>query len=293
MDVPQAWEQLSIERLRGVALVIGATDVGKSTFCRYVYARLCATLHCVGYLDGDPGQSTLGPPTTITLALGGQECARFPPSGPQWRSFVGAVSPSGHMLALLVGAARLVRAAQEAGAEAIVYDTTGLVDPACGGLDLKRAKIGLLRPTVVYALQRGRELEPLLVPLRRSGRVRVVDVARSRAARRRHVQERRAHRARQYAAYLAGCDLLEVDWGQIAVFPAPRFFPGRLVSLEDAAGYTRGLGVVVAHDEQARRVTLRTPLRSLDGIDAVCLGDVCVDLETYQDARLALGEVNG
>ena len=96
---------------------------------------------------------------------------------------MGAVSPRGHMLPLLVGAARLVDTAQAAGAETLIYDTTGLVDPAQGGTALKLAKIDLLRPAVLFALQRSNELESLLLPLRRSSRLRVIDLPLSPAVR--------------------------------------------------------------------------------------------------------------
>lgn len=174
VEVPRAWEQLAVERLRGTLLVIGAPDVGKTTFARYLYQRLCELSRCVAYLDGDPGQSTLGPPATIGLSVGVRGDAAFPPKGPSWRSFVGAVSPQGHMLPLLVGASRLERAARAQGVDTTVYDTSGLVDPGQGGLALKQAEIDLLQPSVVFAIQRSAELESLLVPLRWSSSVRVI-----------------------------------------------------------------------------------------------------------------------
>jgi polynucleotide 5'-hydroxyl-kinase GRC3/NOL9 len=286
MDIPRAWEQLAFESLQGVLLVIGAPDVGKSTFARYLYQRLCGYLSCTAYLDGDPGQSTLGPPTTLTLAVNAQAQDVFPPGGMRRRRFVGAVSPRGHMLPMLVGASRLAQAARHAGAQAIVYDTSGFVAPSQGGLALKLAKIDLLGPTTVFAIQQAHELEMLLVPLRRSRRARVVDLHPSPQAQRRDVLTRRAHRARQFGRYFATGHALVVDWAQMAVLPAPQFEPGQLVALEDGQGFVLALGVVVDQDVRARRVTLHTPLASVDSVDALCLGDVTVDLETFSDRRL-------
>jgi polynucleotide 5'-kinase involved in rRNA processing len=95
IDIPRQWEQLILTRLHGVLLVIGAPDVGKSTFAQYLFQRLCAESDCAAYLDGDPGQSRLGPPTTMTVAVnlneinpfhpgdsaGGVSLARFPHGG--------------------------------------------------------------------------------------------------------------------------------------------------------------------------------------------------------------------
>ena len=292
MDIPHSWTQLAVERLRGTILVIGAPDVGKTTLAQYLYQRLCAAARRVAYLDGDPGQSMLGPPTTMTVAVahGGQDV--FSLQERRWQSFVGAVSPRGHMLPLLVSACRLVGAAQDAGAEAIVYDTTGLVDRAQGGLALKLAKVDLLRPTAVVAIQHEQELESLLVPLRRSGRVRVIDLGPVPGVRRRDVQTRQAHRMRQFAAYFAAPEgvqeqhLLNVDWSRLAVLPDCGFLPGRLVAMEDVHGFVLGLGIVTQNGVQTKRVTLYTPLQSMDGVDVLRLGDVTVDPQTFRDRRL-------
>jgi polynucleotide 5'-hydroxyl-kinase GRC3/NOL9 len=285
-DIPRPWAQLNLTRLYGTVLVIGAPDVGKSTFAHYLYRRLCAEARSVAYLDGDPGQSTLGPPTTMTLALSISGSDSFPPPGQRWRSFVGAVSPRGHMLPLLTSASRLVQAAQETGAEVVIYDTTGLIDPVHGGTALKLAKIDLLRPTVLYALQLGQELESLLIPLRRSSRVRVVDVQPSPARRARDRSSRQVHRAGQFARYFAAARPLRVDWRQLAVLPSPRFSQNRLVALEDVNGFTLGLSIVQRHNPKVGQVTLLTPRDSLAEVDALRLGDLVLDSQTFRDQRL-------
>jgi polynucleotide 5'-hydroxyl-kinase GRC3/NOL9 len=271
-------------------MVVGASDVGKSTLARYLFRRLCKSSAGVAYLDGDPGQSTLGPPTTMTLALAADGNDTFPPCGPVWRGFVGSVSPAGHMLPVLTVAACLTGAARKAGAQVIIYDTTGLVDPSWGGSALKLAKIDLLRPSVLVAIQRDRELEALLVPLRRSQRVRVVEFPSSSAARCRERDERQANRAERFAGYFNNASSLLINWPQFAVFPAPRFHLHRLVSLEDESGHALALGIVTEIDRMSRRVRLQTPLTSLSGVDAIRLGDLVVDPETFRDQRPSLVE---
>ncbi len=286
IEIPREWEQIKVEKMRGTLMVVGAPDTGKTTLARYLYRRLSASAQTVAYLDGDPGQSTLGPPTTLTLGLGKSGDDAFPPRGPTWRSFVGSVSPTGHMLPALTGAARLVEAARGARAEAIVYDTSGLVSPSQGGNALKLNEIDLLHPSVLFALQREQELESWLASLRHSRRLRVVDLRSSPVAQRRLPPARQAHRAEQYAQYLRSAHPLTLEWENLAVFPSPRFAYHQLVALEDVDGFTLGLGVVMEADLKARHVTLYTPLRSPDGIDALRLGDVLLDLQTFRDQVL-------
>lgn len=287
LDIPPAWNKIELSEARGTLMVIGATDTGKSTFARYLYRRLGVEPgRQVAYLDGDPGQSTLGPPTTLTLALGTSGEVSFPPQGQTRRRFVQGISPRGHMLPMVVGAARLAQAAREAGADVLIYDTSGFVGAADGGAHLKLAKIELLQPSVVFAIQRDQELESVLTPLRHSRRPRLIDLRPSPAAQRRDVLARQAHRAAQFAHYFSPARSLVVDWERLAVFPAPHFSFNQLVALEDAEGFALAVGIVELADLHARRVTLRAPLASMDGVQALRLGDVTLDPRTFRDQPL-------
>lgn len=294
LQIPPAWSALKVEEFSALLMVVGAPDSGKTTFAGYLFERLQALGRRVAFLDGDPGQSALGPPTTLTLTFEPQRLRDWPgddrrslqEAARAWRYFVGATSPQGHMLPLLVGAARLAGAAFQAGAEAVIYDTCGLVDPSRGGLALKNAKLELLRPSAVFAIQGESELEPFLIPLRRSRRAQVVELAPSPRVQPRPAEARRQHRRGQFAAYFAHARPLELEWGRLAVWPYPAFRLHRLAALEDAQGFTLGLGIVLAIERALRSVRLLSPLPSLAGVDAVRLGDVLVDPQTFEDERM-------
>ena len=40
IEIPEAWEKLSLEGVNGVHMVVGAPDVGKTTFARYLFQRI-------------------------------------------------------------------------------------------------------------------------------------------------------------------------------------------------------------------------------------------------------------
>jgi polynucleotide 5'-hydroxyl-kinase GRC3/NOL9 len=286
IHIPPEWKTLEINDMGGIMMVIGAPDVGKSTFAEYLFQELRHNVERAAFLDGDPGQSRLGPPTTMTIALGSPGELDFPPEEGGWHWFVGSITPSGHMLPVLVGAARLVQAAIKAGAGQIVYDTSGLVDPTLGGLALKLAKIDLLRPSVVIGIQNKAELEPLLVPLRHRSNLRVVSLPASAEVHKRDLTQRRAYRTSRFAAYFRSGTKFSIDWTRYAVHPFPRFSMNRLVALEDRDGFTLGLGIVLSIDRAHRKVELLTPLTSLGKVDNLRLGDVTIDTQTFRDAQI-------
>ena len=287
IQVSPDWQELNLAELSGVLLVVGAPDSGKSTFARYLFNGLRASGRRVAFIDGDPGQSTLGPPTTLTMTFKPDVLdEQSEGSMPVWRYFIGSITPQGHMLPVLVGAARLTEAALQNEAQVVIYDTSGLVEPRSGGLALKNAKLDLLRPQTVIAIQREGELESFLVPLRRSGRTRVFELRPSRAVLRRDAEARRKYRALQFASHFAKAQAIDFEWSRMAVFPYPDFRVHQLVAFEDLPGFTLGLGIVHSINRPGQRVRVLTPLRSLSGVIAMRLGDILVNPDNFNDERM-------
>src|SRR4030042_139537 len=126
---PKEWHALLdvLEKERGIAIILGATDTGKSTLAKFLIFNLCQRGLKVALIDADIGQSFLGPPTTIGLAV-------FK-SDPDWQLllsppeifFVGSVTPEGHFPIHLKGIKRMVDKAPSHGADLIIVDSTGFV----------------------------------------------------------------------------------------------------------------------------------------------------------------------
>ncbi|MBC7223643.1 MAG: hypothetical protein H5T59_05110 [Anaerolineae bacterium] len=277
LHIPDPWKRLDPQSLGQRILLLGATDSGKSTFARYLFGQLQEAGLKPAYLDCDVGQSTLGVPTTLNLAVlagplrGAEEGAPFPPQ-PGASFFVGSISPRGHMLPVLVGCQRLLERAWELGAQTVVVDTTGLVDPAQGGLALKQWKVELLRPHTVIALAKGRELEPILWPLRLAPSPRVLELPVSPEARPRDRSERIARRQRLLDRYFQDATNLAFPLGRLPIYDLYRAAAGRLVGLQDAQGFTIALGVVVNLDRETGTLWLRTPLRDPSPVASLRVG---------------------
>jgi polynucleotide 5'-hydroxyl-kinase GRC3/NOL9 len=279
------WEEIARASQPGLILVIGGADTGKSTFARWLFRRLAnPSVVPSSFLDGDPGQSTLGPPTTVTLVSARPGAKSFPGGGRRWRRFVGATNPRGHVLHLLAAIARLVQLARSRRVGTIVYDTTGLIDPGGGGVALKLAKIDLLRPEAVIAIRRGAELKPLLARLRTRVRPRLWEIDASPARRSWSRLARQRYRMHCFAEHFAAARAIEVDMSRFGLFPARLPVCNQLLAFEDAGGYTLALGIALRADKSTHRATILTPISDLARARAVRLGDLKVEPATFRDS---------
>ncbi len=153
---------------RGVTLLLGGLDSGKTTLARRIARGGLEAGLTAAVLDADVGQSTVGPPTTVGLRIcrSSADLEHESLARADALSFVGSTSPQGHLLPLVVGTRLLLDRARGEGADLVVVDTTGLVSGVYGQL-LKNEKVQLLQPDLVIGLERGDELKPLLGVIRR------------------------------------------------------------------------------------------------------------------------------
>jgi polynucleotide 5'-hydroxyl-kinase GRC3/NOL9 len=160
----QALQTLATQKAR--MMVLGARDVGKTTFATLLANRQLAHGIRTAIVDADVGQSEIGPPTTIGMGLVEVPVPTLHAVVPRAIYFVGSNTPRGRMLETVNGVRAMVAKAQEAGAESVIVDTTGFVTGAAARR-LKCAKVEAVRPQFVVAIQRKDELEHILRPMER------------------------------------------------------------------------------------------------------------------------------
>ena len=217
IDIPGPWrksaEAILFNRWRKV-LVLGATDTGKSTYCRVLAERLQSAGMTVSFVDADVGQKDVGPPATITTARleGDAELAQAGPAG--W-FFVGDVNPVRQLLAMVVGTRKLVDTAT---GDFVVIDSPGLVEGP--GRVFNTYQIESLRPEVIVAIQRGNELEPTLHACFHQP---ILRLRPSRQAVRKSIQARRQSREQAFRTYFANGRIVVLDLQRLAVQRAPLF----------------------------------------------------------------------
>jgi polynucleotide 5'-hydroxyl-kinase GRC3/NOL9 len=135
-------DQLACEiRPESVVLFLGATDVGKTTLIRVLHKRLGEGQ----IVDGDVGQSWIGPPAVVSLGT---------PGGMESGYFVGDVSPRGNLLQVTTGIALMARRAERP----CLIDTDGYLAEGAARA-YKSELINLVRPDLLVLMQRGHELD--------------------------------------------------------------------------------------------------------------------------------------
>ncbi len=146
-------------RYKGVALIMGETDSGKSTIARYLIKRLVSKGITVSLVDSDIGQSSLGLPGTISMKVfrdeRDYETFRF-----QRMSFLGTANPAIVIPMMIKTCGRMVDLCRKT-SEITLVDTTGLVSGRLGKT-LKTGKMERIRPEHIIAVYRGQELEHIL-----------------------------------------------------------------------------------------------------------------------------------
>lgn len=162
MQISPEWQPAIDEILAepGIAVVVGAPDSGKTTFCLQLLNAAVRSDVPAAIVDSDIGQSDIGPPGTIGLAHIHEQVEELDRLTPQKLYFVGSTTPVSHLMPTVVGTKRLVDRAQSQGAKLIVVDTTGLVRGIIGRR-LKTFKIDLLQPRYLVGIQMSNEVEYL------------------------------------------------------------------------------------------------------------------------------------
>lgn len=155
--VPKSWndsseELCTFEKKPIIALVLGTADSGKSSFCTYLVNRQLQEKRRVAVLDGDLGQSDIGPPCTVAYAYVTKRLTDLFSLKAKNAFFVGATSPVGVINKVIEGLSLLKKEILENGPDVVLVNTDGWID----GEDATYYKIKLveeLNPDVIFFMQ--------------------------------------------------------------------------------------------------------------------------------------------
>jgi polynucleotide 5'-kinase involved in rRNA processing len=260
---------------KGICLILGASDTGKTTLAEAL-VRHFAISRPVGIVDADIGQSHIGPPATVGWAVADNpqiELSKLPVRG---ISFVGAVTPTGHLLQLTTAITQCVQQASEA-TELIIVDTPGFISgPAAAALWWSVQRI--LKPKLILAVQRKDELNHIISGLRLFD-LQIKLIKSPPQIPTKSPQDRQSYRRSQFISYFRNAGLHKISLSNITVQPGINLqresFINRLVGLRNENGLDMAIGIITGWKDDS--VVVKTPKINIRQTRCLVIGDITIE----------------
>lgn len=248
-EVIDEWEkELSKVDPRGVVLVIGMMDVGKSTMTAMIGNKALSRGYNVAIVDADVGQNDLGPPTTISLARLTKYVTHLRQLVAEKSIFLQSTSLDRIWPKAVEQVSRAVNYAFERWrADSVVVNTDGWVLDE-DAVVFKRSLIQKLNPALVVAIQVENELTKIL-----EGVKNVLIVPPPPHVRARSREDRKIHREMGYGRYIFPPVELAISLDRLPFCNFP-LFRGVEISddLKKMLTKTTGLSIIRAYQVGGR-----------------------------------------
>ncbi|UCE06227.1 MAG: AAA family ATPase [bacterium] len=264
INTDEKWQYLLNKMKHEAALkiiyVIGSNDSGKTTFCQFLSDNLSRDFS-IAYIDCDPGQSIIGPPTTIGLEK------LFQSEDKQQTKhiyFVGSTTPRGHLLQSLTGIKKLTEKAVSLGSQRIILDSCGFVldQPA---REFQFRVIDLIQPNYLIVLHRSDEDFRWVSNFRRHPKINIYRLSISPSIISRTPAERRQYREQKFEKYFETAESQELILrgigfhGRIPDLRNPEKYRNRLIALCDAENFVMTLGIVQDINLASKKIQIYAP----------------------------------
>jgi polynucleotide 5'-hydroxyl-kinase GRC3/NOL9 len=277
--IPRSWYSALdaiVEMKEGRIVIIGATDVGKSTLSTFLANGLFKEQISCQIVDADIGQADIGPPTTIGSAVTSSFLPSLVELDPSALIFVGDTSPNRVQSKLLDGIQRLSKNEE---AKLTIINTDGWVLDR-EAIIYKTRLIETVRPDLVLAIASFNELDPIVSGASAiSMRIEAPTMILSRSQR-----DRRQIRTSGYRRFLDGGATraygkqtirLKLPLGVSSIETVGRSqLRNLLVGLLDEDGLLLQIGVLLGLDD----ISLRVYSRAVDHVATIEVS--CVKLST-------------
>ncbi|NLF87578.1 hypothetical protein GX563_02005 [Candidatus Bathyarchaeota archaeon] len=265
--IPQSWnkpfpviEDLQNRQVKTVTImVLGASDAGKSSFLTYLLNRLLLGKNAcsVAVLDGDLGQSDIGPSATIGYSITSKPVTELSNLKLENGYFVGVTSPVNAGAKAVEGLTAMLTEINLRQPDYILINTDGFVIGEAA-LRYKLTLIKELKPNMVIGIEGKGEVAEIMSYLGGAG---VMTVESAGTASERSPEKRKALREQTYTRYLRHSKLHCIPVSQLVVEPrngVPKTQSpdrGILVGLYHYG--TKFLGVGVLREINIERYTLK------------------------------------
>jgi len=260
--IPESWNIpveaiLSSQKRPFVVLLLGKIDSGKSSYCTYLVNKLVDGKSKVAILDGDLGQSDVGPSGTVGYAIASKPVADLHDLRLKNAFFVGVTSPMA-IDKTIEGLAALRAEVLQRQVDYVIINTDGWVTGDIA-VSYKMQLVKVLKPDVVVGVQVEDELRPLIANLDDAS---VIMIEPSSSLSPRSAEKRKDLREMTYARYMKNAKLRNYPISQLTIEPRkalPKYQEpekGLLIGLYGAGSKFLGIGILreINHVRKALKV---------------------------------------
>jgi polynucleotide 5'-hydroxyl-kinase GRC3/NOL9 len=217
-SIPPSWvksfeELVKIQSTPVTAIVLGTVDSGKTSFCTYLINRLLREKKKVAILDGDLGQSDIGPPSTVAYTFVTKSITDLFNLEAKNAFFVGVTSPNTAVNKVIEGLTSLKKEILTSDPDFIIINTDGWVKEE-EAVNYKVQLVKELNPDITFCIQQKDELAPIINTFEKYTTIAVDSPS---AIKQRSVEKRRSLRELGYMKYLRNAKVqsLLLSWLKI------------------------------------------------------------------------------
>lgn len=281
--IPSSWENASKETASHgkpvTVMVMGGVDSGKTSFCAYLANRALKENLKAAVIDGDLGQSDIGPPSTVGFSHVTEPIKDLFEMEVESACFIGVTTPSLAVSKVIEELTTLKNRVLENDVEFLIVNTDGWVE----GEDAVKYKVQLAEkatPDIVVGIQRTDELTPILTVLKKTMRTIAIDSPL--VIRKRNREKRKILRELSYKKYLKNAKVQLFHLNQVKIkdvfseswenLTEEQVEEDLLVALQDAQLNFLGIGILYGTDFERGLVKVYTPIS--ENVSTILVGKV-------------------
>ena len=281
--IPSSWENASKEAIAYeksvTVMVMGGVDSGKTSFCAYLANRALKKKLKAAVIDGDLGQSDIGPPSTVGFSHVTKPMKDLFEMEVERACFIGVTTPSLAVSKVIEELTTLKNRVLETDVEFLIINTDGWIE----GEDAVKYKVQLAEkatPDIVVGIQRADELTPILTVLKET--TKIIAIYSPLAIQKRNREKRKILRELGYKKYLKNAKVQLFHLNQVKIKDAfseswenltkEEIQEDLLVALQDAQLNFLGIGILYGIDFERGLVKVYTTVS--ENVSAILVGKV-------------------
>ncbi|MEW6457386.1 MAG: Clp1/GlmU family protein [Acidobacteriota bacterium] len=265
-----------IERKNSKIFIIGGVDSGKTTFARFAINWLIEKKNKVYFIDCDVGQSTIGPPTTISSVLFIDPPNWSEDIKPDYLYFVGRASPESNVYEVIFSFKKIYEISNSIQFDYLIVDTTGMVT-GDDAFYLKKIKVEITSPDYIVFFLKENELDHLIKYFS-DKKINTICFPISKDVKPRTKERRKSYRENRFRNYFKNSFHKKITLPEkiLTKFASEiqdkTLIKGLLVGLNNEKYITAGLGLIDDIDFGNGTLSILTPLNNLSSVKFIKFG---------------------